>query len=336
MYSFLGSDMGRAFCVRGIGVIYTLRTPLAMPARLPDFDPKHQQDEREQAMQYDSVNSFLQSGPDALKKGPIALIFAEDDVELESTIRHHLKLGFTNLIAFMPAEFTLPEELTKRIHRVALTCAPRTVVFDTINKVIEAAPSTWMYYCYNAEYLFFPFCETRTIGEMLAFHTEERRDAMLTHVVDLYADDLTAFPNGVAPDRAMLDRIGYYAHTRHTPDGQPLERQLDMSGGLRWRFEDHIPYERRRIDRIGMFKPRKNLRLLPDHTFNEPEYNTYSCPWHHNLTAAICSFRAAKALKSNAGSTFDIPSFKWRNSVAFEWNSTQLLDLGLIEPGQWF
>ncbi len=307
-----------------------------MPARLPDFGPKRQQDEREQAMQYDSVNSFLRSGIPTLSKGPIALIFAEDEVEVESTIRHHLNLGFAALVAFMPTEFTLSDDLAERIHRVTLTCAPRTVVFDTINTMIASAPTRWMYYCYNAEYLFFPFCETRTIGEMLAFHTEERRDAMLTHVVDLYADDLAAFPNGVAPDRAMLDRSGYYAHTRHTPDGHPVERQLDMSGGLRWRFEDHIPYERRRIDRIGLFKSRKGLTLRSDHTFNTQEYNTYSCPWHHNLTAAICSFRAAKALKSNAGSTFEIPSFQWRNSVAFEWTSNQLLDLGLIEPGQWF
>ncbi|MEM1005819.1 MAG: hypothetical protein AAGK26_10565, partial [Pseudomonadota bacterium] len=135
---------------------------------------------------------------------------------------------------------------------------------------------------------------------------------------------------------AMLDSTGYYAHARHDKSGRPLERQLDMSGGLRWRFEDHIPYERRRIDRIALFRSQKSVTLLPDHTFDDPEYNTYSCPWHHNLTAAICSFRAAKALKGNAGSTFDIPSFRWCNSVPFEWNSRQLLDLGLIEPGQWF
>lgn len=287
-------------------------------------------------MQYDTTDEFLTSGKTALAKGPVALIFAEDDVEVASTIHHHLNLGFKSLIAFMPNDFELDPELSDRIHRVALACAPRKVVFDTINRLIQAAPGLWMYYCYNAEYLFFPFCETRTVGELLAFHTEERRDAMLSHVVDLYADDLTAFPNGVAPNHAMLDGTGYYAHSRHDTEGHPVERQLDMSGGLRWRFEDHIPYERRRIDRIALFKSRKDLKLQPDHTFNEPEYNTYSCPWHHNLTAAICSFRAAKALKSNAGSTFDIPTFRWRNSVPFQWSSSQLLDLGLIEPGQWF
>ncbi len=287
-------------------------------------------------MQYESLDNFLNSGQSALSKGPVALIFAEDETEVESTLHHHLSLGFKSVVAFMPAEFTLSEDLTARIHRVTLRCAPRTVVFDAINRITKVAPSVWMYYCYNAEYLFYPFCETRSIGELLAFHAEERRNAMLCNVIDLYAGDLTQFPNGVAPDQAMLDGTGYYAHTRHDPTGRPVERQLDMSGGLRWRFEDHIPYERRRIDRIALFKTRKDLILQPDHTFNEAEYNTYACPWHHNLTAAICSFRAAKALKSNAGSAFDISSFRWHNSVSFEWTSRQLLDLGLIEPGQWF
>ena len=287
-------------------------------------------------MQYDSLDQFLKTGQPALAKGPIALVFAEDDVELDGTLRHHLKLGFTSVIAFMPAEFQLGEDLGDLVHRVTLKCAPRSVVFETINQIIQSAPGVWLYYCYNSEYLFFPFCETRNIGEMLTFHSEERRTAMLSHVIDLYADDLGTYPNGVAPDHAMMDSTGYYAHARHDSTGKPLDRQLDMSGGLRWRFEDHIPYERRRIDRISLFKARSGLTLRSDHTFNEPEYNTYSCPWHHNLTAAICSFRAAKALKSNAGSTFDIPTFRWRNSVPFQWNSGQLLDLGLIEPGQWF
>ncbi|WP_171100561.1 glycosyltransferase family 2 protein [Ruegeria sp. HKCCD7255] len=286
-------------------------------------------------MQYPTLADYLRSGQ-ALAKGPLALIFAEDTVELDSTLRHYLKLGFKSITVFMPDAFDLAEDLNAQVHRVTLTCTPRTVVFDTINQIISAALGQWIHYAYNAEYLFYPYCESRSIGEMLSFHTEERRNAMMTHVVDLYAGDLQAHPNGVATDQAMMDKTGYYAHTRHDGTGQPLERQLDMSGGLRWRFEDHIPYERRRIDRIGLFKARKGLKILPDHTFNEPEYNTYACPWHHNMTAAICSFRAAKALKSNAGSTFDIPSFLWSNSIPFEWRSDQLLDLGLMEPGQWF
>ncbi|MCA0044173.1 glycosyltransferase family 2 protein [Celeribacter litoreus] len=288
-------------------------------------------------MRYDSIDTFLIDGRQVLAKGPIALIFAEDLIEVESTLRHHLSLGFKQVILFAPDEVTLPEELEEDIHRIRYATREAGMMSRAVNQLIAAAPKVWFYYCYNAEYLFFPFCETRTITDMLTFHTEERRDAMLTYVIDLYASDLGQYPNAVSPDCAHLDRSGYYALGRWSEaEGQVKDRQLDFHGGLRWRFEEHIPFTRRRIDRIALFKAKKGLAISEEHLFNDEEYNTYACPWHHNLTAAIVSFRTAKALKSNAGSTFDIDTFMWHNSVRFDWNSQQLLDLGLMEPGQWF
>ena len=288
-------------------------------------------------MEYASLSDFLTRGKASLAKGPVALIFVEDEVEIATTLRHHLNSGFPVVVALMPDAFELAGDIAARVHRVPFDCGPRMAVFHAVNQVIAAAPGIWLYYCYNAEYLFFPFCETRSIGEMLAFHTEERRSAMLSYVIDLYADDLDTCPNAVSLDRAHLDRSGYYALARKDPaTGHPRERQLNFFGGLRWRYEEHIPKTSRKIDRIALFKAAPGLELRPDHTFNDEEYNTYACPWHHNLTATICSFRTAKALKRNPGSTFDIHSFRWHNSTPFEWHSRQLLDLGLMEPGQWF
>ncbi|MHC0053438.1 glycosyltransferase family 2 protein [Actibacterium sp. D379-3] len=289
-------------------------------------------------MNYSGLSDFLSTGAQALAKGPIALILAEDLVEVDTTIRHHLNLGFKSLILFAPDELDLPADIGEKIHRVRLDVHREGALFHAINRVIEAASGQWLYYCYNAEYLFFPFCETRSIGEMLAFHTEERRDAMLAYVIDLYAGDLDRFPNAVSLETALLDKSGYYALARPDPvnKGHPKERQLDFFGGLRWRFEEHVPETRRKIDRIALFRAKPGLVMRPDHTFSDEEYNTYACPWHHNLTVAICSFRTAKALKSNAGSTFDIHNFQWHNSTEFKWTSQQLLDLGLMEPGQWF
>ncbi|GAB5435574.1 hypothetical protein [Falsiruegeria mediterranea] len=288
-------------------------------------------------MEYNSLDHLLRIGKDTLAKGPLALIFVEDDVELATTMRHHLQCGFAAVLAFMPDAFQLPKDVEARVHRIPFDCGPRKSVVEAINRIIEAAPGVWMYYCYNTEYLFYPFCETRSVGEMLMFHTEERRDSMLAYVIDLYADDLKAHPNGVSLDKANLDKSGYYAQARKDPEtGHPRERQLDFFGGVRWRYEEHIPKESRKIDRIALFKSAPGLKLLPNHTFEDQEYNTYACPWHHNLTAAICSFRTTKALKRNPGSTFEIESFRWHNSTPFEWHSRQLLDLGLMEPGQWF
>lgn len=289
-------------------------------------------------MRYTSLKDFLAKAGKVLAKGPVALIFVEDEVEVTSTLRHHLDTGFAACVVFIPATFELEEEIAAQVHRVDMDTLAPDILTTTVNTLIEAAPGTWFYYGYNAEYLFYPFCESRTVAEMLAFHTEERRDAMLCYVIDLYAGDLERHRSAVSIEDAHLDKSGYYALARkHAADAeQQLDRQLDFFGGLRWRYEEHIPAPRRKIDRIALFRAKAGLKLRDNHTFNDEEYNTFACPWHHNLTAAVCSFRTAKALKANPGSTFDIHNFRWHNSTPFEWHSRQLLDLGLMEPGQWF
>jgi hypothetical protein len=197
-------------------------------------------------------------------------------------------------------------------------------------------PGEWLHYCYTGEYLFYPFCEDRGVGEMVTWVMEERRSAILTYVIDLYAPDLRKFPDAVSLDSAMLDSSGYYAEGRPDEQGHPKERQLNFYGGLRWRFEEHIATPKRKIDRIALFQAQPGLRLRDDHTLSDEEMNTYACPWHHSLTAAICSFRVAKALRTNPGSRHDITDFRWHKSTQFHWSSTQLMELGLMEPGQWF
>lgn len=289
-------------------------------------------------MQYTDLADFLSNGRPALARGPIALILVEDLIEVDTTIRHHIQLGFETVLVFAPDELELPQKLETLIHRISYDMTADGAVGTVVNTIIEAAPDVWLYYCFNAEYLFYPFSESRSVGEMIAFSLEERRSSILTYVIDLYAGDLYDFPNAVSLEDAHLDKSGYYALARAGTgdDTGPKERQLDFFGGLRWRFEEHIPAARRKIDRVALFRSKKGLVLRADHTFNDEEYNTYSCEWHHNITASICSFRTAKALKLNPGSTFDIETFRWHNSTEFEWHSQQLLDLGLMEPGQWF
>ena len=285
---------------------------------------------------HSDLNGFLKTGAPKMKKGPIALIFAEDEIELDTTIKHHLGAGFVHVVVFAMPEFAIAEDVAKEITRVDHNMLLPQALETTMNAVMKATGDVWIYYCYNAEFLFHPFCEHRTVGEMITFNVEERRNAILTYVIDLYAGDLNQDPNAVNIKDAHLDKTGYYALARKDRWNNDLDRQQDFFGGLRWRFEEHIPAPRRRIDRVALFRNQPNLVFNADHTFNISEYNTYACAWHHSLSATICSFRTAKALKRNPGSTYDIDTFKWHNSIKFEWDSQQLLNLGLMEPGQWF
>ncbi|MEM8981214.1 MAG: hypothetical protein AAGD04_17200 [Pseudomonadota bacterium] len=287
---------------------------------------------------FDSFDDFAAKLPSCLAPGPIAVIFVEDSIEVNSTISHHLGLGFGTIVVLAPEDLEIEVRLSEKVIRITYRAVQSPDFADFLNKIIAKAPKRWIYYCFNAEYLYYPFCETRRIGEMLAFHAEERRAAMLTYVIDIYAENLHHYPNAVDRQSAHLDKSGYYALNREDPNKEwaAKDRQMDFFGGLRWRFEEHVPWEKRRIDRIGIFQSKPGLKVLADHRLSIEEMNTYACPWHNNLTAAICSFRTAKALKRNPGSTFDIQTFKWHNSTPFHWTSQQLMDLGLMEPGQWF
>lgn len=268
--------------------------------------------------------------------GPIALVVVEDDVEIDSTLAHLDTLGFAHILAFCPADLhaVLPD--LERVHRVDMAITPQDPLPQIANAMIKALPDTWFFACYNAEYLYYPFCEQRNVREMLSFMREERRSSVMSYVIDLYARDLTAHPNGVDRDTAHFDKTGYYALSRKDAAGEDLEQQFDIGGGLRWRFEEHIPASRQHANRVSFFQSRAGLEMLADRSFNLAEYNTVSCPWHNNLTATIASFRTAKALRRNPGSRDVINSFHWPQSEACVWTSQQFLDLGMMEPGQWF
>lgn len=290
-------------------------------------------------MHYPTLDAYLAKPGAGLTRGPLAVILAEDAVEVNSTLRHHLDAGFGAVLLLADNALQVPEDLSARIDRAGYDVFADNALTSAVNKVIAAAsPGVWIYYGYNGEYLFHPFRETRSLRDLVTFQAEERRDAVLSYVIDLYAADLTDHPNAVSLETAHLDRSGYYALGRPDPanHNHPKERQLDFFGGLRWRLEEHVPPSRRKIDRIALFRAKKGLVLRPDFTFSEEEYNTYACPWHHNITTAIASFRTAKALRTNAGSRHGIDSFIWHNSVPFTWHSQQLMDMGLMEPGQWF
>ncbi|MFQ5438533.1 MAG: glycosyltransferase family 2 protein [Paracoccaceae bacterium] len=286
-------------------------------------------------MRYSGIHDYLGQGGACASRGAVAILLMEDLCETNSTIRHHLSLGFDHMAVIGPDALNISPELLNNVHHVVHDPHAGDGFAAVVTAIADTAPNRWFYYGFNAEYLFYPFCESRSIGEMTSFVAEERRDSVLTYVVDLYARDLSEHPDGVATDTAYLDKCGYYSHAR-SRDGKAMERQLDMFGGLRWRFEEHVAQRRRKIDRISVFRAHPGLELRDDCTLSIEEMNTYSSPWHHSLTASIASFRAAKALRTNAGSSRDIDDFIWHNSEKFDWHSRQLLDLGLMEPGQWF
>lgn len=286
-------------------------------------------------MNFASIAQYLSETHSRIPPGPVAILFVEDLAEIAATVAHHVRLGFSHilLIGRLSIEVSVPDGSS--ITRIEEPVRSRGDAVAILNTLIDRFNGRWLYWGFNAEFLFYPYMESRTITDLTTFMVEERRDHVFGYVLDLYASDLEEAGDGVSRKTAHFDGSGYYGFQRYA-EGHALDRQFDIFGGLTWRYEEFVPWDRRRIDRIPLFRAVEGLRMNDDLTLNVPEMNTLSCPWHHNVTAAVASFRVAKSLKRNPGSMFEIDSFVWRGSTRFEWTSEQLLELGVIEPGQWF
>ena len=59
-------------------------------------------------MHYTSLSHFLKEGADALAKGPIAMIFAEDEVEVDSTEAMAMPFAPMRTLATSDGSFSSP------------------------------------------------------------------------------------------------------------------------------------------------------------------------------------------------------------------------------------
>ncbi|SDF10458.1 hypothetical protein [Limimaricola pyoseonensis] len=268
--------------------------------------------------------------------GPTALMLAEDAAEIEGTLRHLLGLGFGRVVAVLPDDLEAPAIGDPRLHLVtAETRGPGRAEALLDAALAAAPPGLWLHWCHNAEYLLFPHCESRGVEELCRFVEGERRAVVGGCIVDLYPADVAAHPDGVAPGAACFDRIGYVAMPRHDEAGQQLPRQVRILGGLRRRFAEHADPARHDLARPMLLRVAPGMRRDPDGRFAPPEYDTIEGPWHRSPTAALASFRAAKALRRNPASRAAATRLRWAGSARFDGTSRQLLEAGLMEPGQW-
>lgn len=270
--------------------------------------------------------------------GPVAVVICEDHADIAATLDHLAGLGCGTLAVFAPA---IPADAAppgpESLLILCRTAVPGAMP-ACVNAVIARAPGRWVHFCYNGEFLFHPFSETRGLPELLRFVEGERRAAVAGVTVDLYPADPAAgiVRAGIGPGAAHFDAAGYFARDRIGPDGAKLERQPEILGGLRWRMAEHFPPDRRSLDRVALFRARRGLRMDAAGHLSDPELNTRSAPWHRSVTAAVASTRVARALLGAPAARDGIDGFLWRHAQQFEWRAQQLMEAGLMEPGQWF
>lgn len=213
---------------------------------------------------FNSLDDLIAKGPRFARSDVVALILAEDFFQIDQTIAHHLRMGFDHCIVIsrsaMHQGVRAQDAVTTVYHDVFATNA----MADVVNRCLPMFDGGWVMVCYNGEFLYFPFCETRSISDVTRFVTQEKRPVIPIVVVDAYPAQMPRAPYDTGYDPTsgdvLIDSIGYHARPRWNMDqGRAHDRQLDMFGGLKWRFSNYVPFERRRIDRVALFQARAGL-----------------------------------------------------------------------------
>ena len=196
-----------------------------------------------------------------------------------------------------------------------------------VNKLIDVLAGHWVAWTWNGEFLVYPFCESRSLSDLAGFLADERRNTLYCYALDLYADDLPA----ANPDATELyfDVEGYHAFPT-------ANQQLTVYGGLGWRFAELVPKDMHQIGRTAVFRAQKGIYLNAAMVFDDLDYASVSCPWHHSPTGAVMSFRRTRRIMAHQNFGPLRSKLQWDGSRAFAWSSRQLLEEGMIEPGQWF
>ncbi|MFS4439430.1 hypothetical protein ACMA5I_14555 [Paracoccaceae bacterium GXU_MW_L88] len=266
--------------------------------------------------------------------GPIAIVFGDKPSETQKTVEHLATLGFQNFV-ILDAVY----QETSDLNTINIKLPPEFATVDArgalLTRLSDWLTGRWLYWCQAGESLCFPFCETRSIRDAIQFIEEERRNSCAAMVVDLYPQDIPAYIDG--KDSALyFDRLGYFHLGRKDKSGRYPERQPIIKGGLRWRRAELLTEPQQRLDRVPLFRAVPGLTLDEELRFNIEEMNTLACPWHNNLTMAVPSTRFARVICEDTPTLSEIPDFCWHGSEPYRGTSYQLMEAGLMEPGQWF
>ncbi len=151
---------------------------------------------------------------------------------MDETIVHLQDAGFAALIAVGPGAAGAQRAAKDGVDIVS---SPADIMnaqmrADTMNRVIAAAAGRWMLVCFNSDFLFYPFRESRRIQDFTEFLSWERRPAAIGYAIDLYSDALGRDEQALSLEDVYFDTEGWYGFERG-------EQQSEVFGGLGWRFE---------------------------------------------------------------------------------------------------
>jgi hypothetical protein len=185
--------------------------------------------------------------------------------------------------------------------------------------------------------------ESRPILSLVDFLETEYRDHLYAVVVHLYgerpAEEIALAQEPKLPDQAFLfDSIGYVTFDVGS------DRSVTIRGGLlRRALFGRVPHESPPLNRIPLIKWRRTFSYLDGHRLLWPHrLNTPHARWHTSPTG--CLLRLSVFMTEGSEDDLCLPPCAeplrrraLRNDVSQRYKGSEdLVNAGLLNPGQWF
>ena len=212
----------------------------------------------------------------------------------------------------------------------------------------------WVLSLEPCEFLIFHKSETRKLRDLMEFVSGERRDHVFAIAIEMYGDR-PAEQLSLAPGQRPVELLPYFDPTGYVTSEPGLFFHTTVRGGPQRRalYGARAPA----LNRVPLVKWRwfynyaAGTRLLMPRRVNRPH-----APWHTTPTACLLRFaslndpatlhRAAEAesfelVKDGGGASYPVEarlrvmSLKTDISTRFT-GSEDLVEAGLLNPGQWF
>ena len=268
-------------------------------------------------------------------EGAVAFVFVDDPHWVTETLEHLERHGFARVYAVGKSIEGFLHQ-SENVVWLDLPQITNKTAVDILNSKMADLTGHWTYYCFNGEFFHFPFDETRKIDDFTSFLAEERRITALSTKIDLYPATHIEDLNTLGLGQCWLDRVGYYSNTGKDRNGRDIDNSLNILGGFRWRLSEFLPDDSQGLNRNTLFLPHPNLKMQSDFRFESAEYETAHARWHRSPTTVTASIRAYKYLREQNNAEEIIGNLRFRGSSPYQKRAQQFMELGFMEPGQWF
>jgi hypothetical protein len=280
------------------------------------------------------------AAPDAV----IACVtYRNERVLLGSFLAHHRALGIGG---FVFLDLSTQGELAARLAGDAdcVVWRPRPGRWESAESWSNVlrfrhGVERWCLSVSACDFLVFPRCESRSIRSLTDFLETEHRDHAFAVTVHMYGEGpAEAVADGAAADPfsalPLFDPVGYVT-SASGEDGT-----VRVGGGLTRRtLFRTVPRNAPRLDCIPLVRWRRHFSYVDGTRSLQPRrLNRPHAPWHSSPTACLLCFSLLLEPEDDADAGLGtLRSQDLRTNASRRYRSSEdLVECGMLNPGQWF